>query len=171
MTTWRLLKPVLILPGNALVAIPGLVLWAADGTPFGAAAPALGEPALWLGLLAAAAAAALMVWTMRLFVTHGQGTPAPWDPPERLVVLGPYRHVRNPMIGGVILFLIAEALVTGAPAILAWAALFGLANMIYFPLSEEPALERRHGEAYRRYKDNVPRWIPRLTPWRGDGEA
>ena len=171
MTTWRLLKPVLILPGNALVAIPGLVLWAADGTPFGAAAPALGEPALWLGLLAAAAAAALMVWTMRLFVTHGRGTPAPWDPPERLVVLGAYRHVRNPMITGVILFLVAEAVVLRAPAILAWAALFALANIIYFPLSEEPALERRHGEAYRRYKDNVPRWIPRLTPWRGDGEA
>ncbi len=166
--TWRLVKPILILPGTALVVIPALILWAGDETPFGAAAPSASEPTLWLGLLTAVVALVLMVWTVRLFTTHGQGTPAPWDPPRRLVVLGPYRHVRNPMIVGVILFLIAEALVMGAPALLGWAALFALANMIYFPLSEEPALERRHGEAYRRYKENVPRWIPRLTPWRGD---
>ena len=108
---------------------------------------------------------------MRLFATHGHGTPAPWDPPRRLVVLGPYRHVRNPMISGVVLFLIAEALVSRAPALAGWAAVFALANAVYFPLVEEPALVRRHGEAYRRYKRYVPRWIPRLTPWRGDGEA
>jgi protein-S-isoprenylcysteine O-methyltransferase Ste14 len=171
MTTWRLLKPILILPGTALVAIPALILWAADGTPFGAAAPSVRAPTLWLGLPAAVAAVVLMVWTMRLFIGHGRGTPAPWDPPERLVVLGPYRHVRNPMIAGVVLFLISEALVMGAPALFAWAAFFMLANMIYFPLSEEPALARRHGEAYRRYRENVPRWIPRLTPWRGPGDG
>lgn len=169
--TWRLVKPILILPGNAVVVIPALILWAAGGTWYGAAALSVRDVTLWLGLAAAVPALGLMVWTMRLFVTHGEGTPAPWDPPRRLVVRGPYRHVRNPMIAGVVLFLIAEAVAVRAPALAGWAALFALANAVYFPLSEEPALFRRHGEAYLRYRRNVPRWIPRLTPWRGDGEA
>ncbi len=169
--TWRLVKPILILPGNVVVVIPALILWAAGETWYGAAALSVRDVTLWLGLATAVPALGLMVWTTRLFATHGEGTPAPWDPPRRLVVRGPYRHVRNPMISGVILFLIAEILVSRAPALAGWAAVFALANAVYFPLVEEPALVRRHGEAYRRYKRYVPRWIPRLTPWRGAGEA
>ena len=48
---------------------------------------------------------------------------------------------------------------------LGWAILYAVANMFYMPLSEEPDLEQRLGQAYRLYKQHVPRWIPRLTPW------
>ncbi len=51
--------------------------------------------------------------------------------------------------------------------IASWVALFFLANAIYFTLSEEPALEERFGDDYRRYKAHVPRWVPRLHPWEG----
>jgi protein-S-isoprenylcysteine O-methyltransferase Ste14 len=67
----------------------------------------------------------------------------------------------------VILMLGAEASILGSWPLAGWAALFVLANAIYIPLHEEPAIEKRFGEDYRRYKANVPRWLPRLTPWRG----
>ncbi len=95
----------------------------------------------------------------------GEGTPAPWDPPRRLVVRGVYRRVRNPMISGVIFTLCGEALIFQSLPLAIWAALFVLANMVYIPNFEEPGLEKRVGEDYRVYKANVPRWIPRLTPW------
>ena len=71
------------------------------------------------------------------------------------------------MISGVLFNLLGEALLFGSPAIGLWFALFFLGNAIYIPLSEEPGLERRFGDAYRSYKAAVPRWIPRLTPWQG----
>jgi protein-S-isoprenylcysteine O-methyltransferase Ste14 len=71
----------------------------------------------------------LAVATVRLFVRHGEGTPAPWDPPRKLVVRGPYRHVRNPMIAGVLLVLMGEALLLRCWPLGGWMAL-------YFPLRE-----------------------------------
>ena len=65
---------------------------------------------------------ALWVWTVRLFARIGRGTLAPWDPTERLVVEGPYAHVRNPMITGVLAVLLGEALIFGSTAIAIWAA-------------------------------------------------
>jgi hypothetical protein len=53
----------------------------------------------------------------------------------------------------------------GSAGLLLWFALFALGNAVYMPLIEEPGLERRFGADYVRYKQNVPRWIPRLTPW------
>jgi hypothetical protein len=84
-----------------------------------------------------------------------------------MVVVGPYRHVRNPMISGLLLILLAEALFFGSLPILAWFA-FGFAlNAVYIPLVEESGLEKRFGEEYLRYKQHVPRWIPRLVNYNG----
>ena len=101
------------------------------------------------------------------FATRGRGTLAPWDPPRALVVRGPYQYVRNPMISGVLLLLIAEALLLRSLPHVEWAGTFVLINAIYIPLLEEPQLAGRFGEAYREYCRNVPRLIPRLSPWRG----
>ena len=109
----------------------------------------------------------LAAWTMMLFDRVGKGTPAPWAPPERLVVLGPYRHVRNPMNSGMVLILGAEALLFGSWHLAGWTGEFFLVCAIYFPFHEEPGLERRFGDAYRLYRENVPRWIPRIRPWEG----
>jgi protein-S-isoprenylcysteine O-methyltransferase Ste14 len=98
---------------------------------------------------------------VRLFATVGESTLAPWDPTHRLVVLGPYRHVRNPMITGVISMLLGEAALLGSWPLLAWALGFFGVNAIYMPLVEEPGLVRRFGDDYVRYRQNVPRWLPR----------
>jgi protein-S-isoprenylcysteine O-methyltransferase Ste14 len=86
-----------------------------------------------------------------------------------LVIRRPYRHVRNPMISGVLFLLAAQALILGSWPLAAWLAVFFLGNTIYLPLSEESALECRFGAAYRQYKANVPRWIPRFRPWQPPG--
>jgi protein-S-isoprenylcysteine O-methyltransferase Ste14 len=129
-------------------------------------------PLDWLcvvaGVIVFAAGFVLFITTVFLFATRGRGTLAPWDPPSQLVVAGPYRCVRNPMISGVILIIIAEALVFRSMSLVEWAAAFFVINAIYFPLIEEPGLERRFGEEYRQYKRHVGRFIPRLRRWNGE---
>ena len=109
----------------------------------------------------------LMVATIRLFVTVGKGTLAPWNPTQRLVVQGIYRHVRNPMISGVSFILLGEALLAASLPLLCWFMFALIVNAVYIPLIEEPGLVKRFGDQYLAYKRNVPRWIPRLTAWEG----
>ena len=136
---------------RALAVIPGVQ----------AVLPIFGVACLGSGL-------ALAVATIRLFITAGEGTIAPWDPPQRLVVRGVYRHVRNPMITGLCLVLLGEALLAASLPLLGLFAFGVIINVIYIPLSEEPGLARRFGDDYLEYKRNVPRWVPRLTPWKAD---
>ncbi len=117
------------------------------------------------GLLLAAAGLWLLVVTIRWLRVEGQGTLAPWDPTRRLVVRGPYRYVRNPMISGVIVLLLGEAALCASPALFVWAGLVALVNAVYIPLLEEPGLRRRFGADYDAYCRAVPRWLPRRTPW------
>jgi protein-S-isoprenylcysteine O-methyltransferase Ste14 len=108
----------------------------------------------------------LFVSSLRRFATDGKGTLAPWDPPRHLVLRGPYRYVRNPMISGVVFVLFGEALVLlSAPHVL-WALTFLVLNLIYIPLVEEPQLKRRFGALYIEYCHYVPRLVPRLRPWK-----
>ncbi len=162
---WRMLATILILPGTALVFVPGVLLWVRSNAGTGLTIAGLGEVDFWIGLAVGLTGLGLAAWTVRLFVRQGEGTPAPWDPPQKLVVAGPYRHVRNPMITSVLLILFGEALILQSSPIAAWLILFFVLNGVYFPLSEEKGLEARFGEDYRRYKRNVPRWLPRLSPW------
>ncbi|HEV8364664.1 MAG TPA: isoprenylcysteine carboxylmethyltransferase family protein [Gemmatimonadaceae bacterium] len=108
---------------------------------------------------------ALFASSLRRFATEGEGTLAPWDPPRRLVVRGPYRYVRNPMISGVLLILFAEAMLLLSRAHLMWALTFLAMNALWIPLFEEPQLAGRFGEDYEEYRRNVPRLVPRLRPW------
>ena len=128
------------------------------------ALPILGGASICLGLV-------LMVATIRLFVTIGKGTLAPWNPTQRLVVQGVYRHVRNPMIAGVFFVLLGEAILAASLPLLVWFLVFVLANAIYVPLAEEPGLVKRFGDDYLAYQRNVPRWVPRPTPWHGKADA
>ena len=115
-----------------------------------------------VGGLLIAAGVALVVWTVRLFMTVGRGTLAPWDPTSALVVLGPYRLVRNPMITGVATILAGQALFFRSWGIALEFAIFLVVNAIYFPLVEEPGLRRRFGAEYEEYRARVPRWLPRV---------
>ena len=112
MRSWKHLRTILLLPGMVTIAIPATILWLTGTDTLGiwrsfpasrVVLPILGGACLGSGLV-------LAVATIRLFMTVGEGTIAPWDPPQRLVVRGVYRHVRNPMITGLCLVLLGEAL-------------------------------------------------------------
>lgn len=120
---------------------------------------------LVVGALVLLAGLALLVATIRLFVAVGQGTLAPWNPTQKLVVRGIYRHVRNPMISGVFLILLGEVIVLSSLPLLGWAIFFIVVNIIYIPLVEEPGLAKRFGADYEEYRRNVPRWVPRARGW------
>jgi protein-S-isoprenylcysteine O-methyltransferase Ste14 len=117
------------------------------------------------GLAALAVGLLLFIASLGRFVTEGRGTLAPWDPPRRLVIRGPYRHVRNPMISGVVVVLLGEAMVLLSRTHLIWALVFLGLNAVYIPLLEEPLLDRRFGAEYREYRRHVPRLLPRWRPW------
>ncbi|MCL2469717.1 MAG: isoprenylcysteine carboxylmethyltransferase family protein [Alphaproteobacteria bacterium] len=157
---WAWVRACLLLPVNVLVFIPALVLYLSDYK----FELAQGWRAV-AGFLLLALGFSLAVWTMTLFHRKGKGTAAPWNPPKNLVIAGPYRHVRNPMLTSVFTMQIATWLLLGAWQLLALFAVFLVVNMLYFPLVEEKELEKRFGAAYLRYKKNVPRYVPRLTPW------
>jgi protein-S-isoprenylcysteine O-methyltransferase Ste14 len=100
------------------------------------------------------------------FAWTGLGTPAPFDPPRKLVVSGFYRYVRNPMYLGAILFIIGETALFGSVRIgLAYVLIFGVCAALFVALYEEPTLRAKFGLEYETYCRNVPRLIPRLTPW------
>src|SRR5687767_2799294 len=114
-----------------------------------------------LGVALIIAGAVLVLWCIALFARVGKGTLAPWHPTQRLVAVGPYRYVRNPMITGVATILAGEALLIGSRILAVWMVLFLAINYAYFVLFEEPGLERRFGAPYREYKARVPRGLPR----------
>jgi len=123
---------------------------------------------LLVGSLLAAAGVFLVITSIGWFVRIGQGTLAPWDPPRKLVAIGVYSYVRNPMKAGLILILLAESLIFRSPPLAGWFAAFSIANVLYIHFSEEPGLLKRFGQDYVAYCAAVPRWFPRLEPttWR-----
>lgn len=163
---WRLIRAIIILPGTALVFVPAAILFVAKNTNYSHQLAAPGHLLFWLALMSASLGFGLAFWTVKLFIKFGQGTPAPWDPPKKLVVHGPYRHVRNPMITSVLIMLFSEAALLQSWPIAAWMLVFFIANAIYFPLFEEKGLQKRFGDDYREYCAHVPRWIPKLQPWK-----
>jgi protein-S-isoprenylcysteine O-methyltransferase Ste14 len=169
---WQHLRAIAVLPGMVLLVIPATILYfsgSADlglspSRPWNALHILLGCGFVGLGVL-------LMATSIALLHRVGMGTLAPWDPTGRLVVLGIYQHVRNPMISGVFFILLGEVLIFDSFPLLVWFCIFLALNLVYIPIVEEPGLERRFGKDYEHYERNVPRWIPRLRPWKGLAEA
>jgi protein-S-isoprenylcysteine O-methyltransferase Ste14 len=142
--------------GLVLIFLPARVLSSA-----GVLAPA--AIGLWqsAGILVAAAGAALAVSCIVAFAIVGKGTPAPFDPPRRLVVQGPYRFVRNPMYIGAGLAMTGAALFYQSFALFAYIAVFFLVSHLFVSAYEEPTLRRMFGNDYKAYCDKVGRWWPR----------
>lgn len=161
----RHIVAVLVLPVTVVLVVP---VWIAMATDVEIALPgsALGWTTALFGLIVLVAGCVLFLASLFRFGVEGRGTLAPWDPPARLVVTGPYAFVRNPMISGVILVLLAEGLLLRSAPHLQWAGIFFLINAIFIPLLEEPLLKRKFGEEYIEYRKGVPRLIPRLRPWK-----
>ncbi|MGH2984665.1 MAG: methyltransferase family protein [Solirubrobacterales bacterium] len=165
---WRQLLSVLLLPTSVAIVIPVLLV-SAYGVEVGWELP--GVPTVLVmvvGAMLILGGLRLAIETIALFGKEGEGTLAPWDPTRKLVVRGPYRRVRNPMITGVGLVLLGEAAILGSPAILIVFGIFALANLTYIPLIEEPDLVARFGPEYEEYRRAVPRWIPRVQLHRGE---
>jgi protein-S-isoprenylcysteine O-methyltransferase Ste14 len=118
----------------------------------------------WLqlpGVLVAGLGLALALSCVAVFALKGKGTPAPFDAPREFVAVGPYRYVRNPMYLGAIFTLLGVSLALRSPSTLGVAVGFWLLAHSFVVLYEEPDLERRFGESYRRYLRRVGRWVPR----------
>ena len=166
----RHLLSILLLPFLVVIVVPILLInaFAPGGETAWSGNPLTGWLMRAAGLLLLIAGLGLFGWCVGLFARVGEGTLAPWDPTRKLVAVGPYRYVRNPMISGVALLLAGQAFLWGSWALGLWACLFISINHIYFVLVEEPGLEKRFGSSYLVYKANVPRWLPRITPWSGD---
>jgi len=96
------------------------------------------------------------------FALRGKGTPAPIDPPKRLVAEGPYRIVRNPMYWSVAFVMLGEALAFRSLALAAIGVAFFAGTTLFVLLYEEPTLRRKFGAEYEAYCRQVPRWIPRF---------
>src|SRR5919106_5686569 len=147
----------LLAPGVVVGLIPWLLTegWQArEPVPYWAPVRVLGAVLLVAGLIA-------LVGAFVRFVVEGIGTPAPVAAPERLVVGGVYRYVRNPMYVAVLAAIVGQALLLGRPVLLGYAAGFLAVTAAFVRWYEEPALQRRFGVAYDAYRAAVPGWWPR----------
>lgn len=151
----RALLAFLVLPGVVAFIVPP-VLALIDPWRTGVFLP--GALVMLLGVV-------LLLWCVRDFYVSGKGTLAPWDPPTKLVVVGLYRHTRNPMYVAVITLLIGWCVLLTSPVLLLYALILAIAFHIRVVTNEEPWLESRFGTEWRQYRAEVSRWIPRLTPW------
>jgi len=123
------------------------------------------------GALLILAAAAVIVESFARFAIKGLGTPSPALPTHYLVVSGLYRFVRNPMYIAVASIILGQAFIFGSLALLAYATLVCAAFHVFVMTYEEPKLRTQFGSAYTEYCAEVPRWIPRTSPWMGDSSA
>lgn len=113
------------------------------------------------GMVVGAIGAVVALWCILVFALVGRGTPAPFDPPRRLVIRGPYKHVRNPMYIGAGLALAGAALYYRSLELLGYTGVFLIVAHLFVVYYEEPALKRSFGAEYSAYCQTVRRWWPR----------
>jgi len=149
-------------PGSVI----GLVPWLLTGgwqlrkpLPYWAPMRVIGVILLAAGLIA-------LIQAFARFVVEGFGTPVPIAAPERLVVGGLYRYVRNPMYVAALAIIVGQALALGQLGLLIYAVALWLITATFVRFYEEPTLTRRFGADYEAYRRAVPAWWPRLRPWK-----
>jgi protein-S-isoprenylcysteine O-methyltransferase Ste14 len=145
--------------------VAGLIPWSLS--QYRVEPPLLGlEPLRWLGVVLLILGGVLLAETFARFALQGRGTPAPIAPTKTLVVTGSYRFVRNPMYVAVVSLILGQALVFGNAVVFGYGLVVWLTVHLFVLAYEEPTLSETYGAQYDRYRENVRRWIPRLTPWR-----
>ncbi len=161
------MKPVRAALGSALffAIAPGLVAGVGPWLVSRWHAGPFASPGLrWAGMLMLGLGVLMLVATFVPFARAG-GTPSPTHPTEQLVVSGLYRHTRNPMYLGLLATILGQALLLGRWDLLVYTAIVAVAVHARVLQYEEPTLERRFGDAYRRYVAAVPRWGIRWQAW------
>lgn len=119
-----------------------------------------------VGAIVIVAGVLALVDAFARFALQGLGNPAPIAPPRNLVVSGLYRHVRNPIFVAVVAIILGQALLMGDWRLVVYGAILWLAFHVQVVVYEEPTLEQTFGSEYQAFCAAVPRWIPRITPWR-----
>ena len=119
-----------------------------------------------VGVMLIAAGALVLLDCFVRFAFQGVGTPAPVFPTRRLVITGLYRYVRNPMYVAVVAVILGQSLLLGNARVLGYGAVVWLGFHLLVLVYEEPTLRAKYGAEYQQFCSAVPRWIPRLTPWR-----
>jgi protein-S-isoprenylcysteine O-methyltransferase Ste14 len=104
------------------------------------------------------------------FALQGLGTPAPIFPTLHLVVSGPFRYLRNPMYVAVVSLILGQGLFFGSVRVVEYGVAVWVAFHLLVLTYEEPTLRRTYGSEYEGFCANVPRWVPRLRPWKGNHE-
>jgi protein-S-isoprenylcysteine O-methyltransferase Ste14 len=152
----------------AAAALPGIIAGYVPWRYLGLAAARIDwrSPPQLLGIVLVALGVGLLGVCIWEFAHRGRGTLAPVDPPQRLVVQGLYRFVRNPMYVSVTTILVGELLIAQTTALLLYCAGWFVAVNLFVIGYEEPVLRHKFGASYERYTESVGRWIPRLR--RGD---
>jgi protein-S-isoprenylcysteine O-methyltransferase Ste14 len=154
----RALLAFLVLPGVAAFILPPLLAsvdpWRAD--------------VLWPGGLVMLLGLALLLWCVRDFYVSGKGTLAPWDPPKNLVMVGLYRHVRNPMYIGLLTLVAGWSILLASPVLALYTATLVISFHVRVIMNEEPRLGSQFGKEWASYSAHVGRWLPRLRPWSSD---
>jgi protein-S-isoprenylcysteine O-methyltransferase Ste14 len=153
----RALSFLLIAPGTITVLVPR---YFTGGVFLPIGAPMVGRV---LAIVMMAAGYCVLLWCFRDFVRRGHGTPAPYDPPKKLVIAGLYQYTRNPMYVGLVIVLVGEALWSWSTLLLTYAAAVALAFHLRVLIYEEPKLTELFGRDFLDYRQRVSRWIPRIS--------
>jgi protein-S-isoprenylcysteine O-methyltransferase Ste14 len=125
------------------------------------------EAGSWPGALVMLVGVVLLLWCVRDFYVSGKGTLAPWDPPKKLVVVGLYRHVRNPMYVSVVTLIMGWSLLFTSPILICYAVSLAIGFHIRVLRYEEPWLNSQFGSEWQQYNARVNRWLPKLALCRG----
>jgi len=144
----------------AFLALPAVVAGLVPALIVRGATPDRGFLSAGTALLSAGGF--LLLWCVRDFFVSGRGTLAPWDPPKHLVVVGLYRHVRNPMYLAVLTVLAGWSLLYASGRVAIYAALIAVLFHVRVIAHEEPWLSRQFGAEWDAYRASVPRWLPRV---------
>ena len=154
---------------GAVLALPAVVAFV---VPWGLAAvdAAAGGWSPW-GLVVTVVGVAVLASTVAAFFTQGRGTLAPWNPPRRLVTTGLFARCRNPMYVGVVTTVVGHAWTCASPVVGGYAVVLAVGFHVRVVTFEEPWAARTFPEEWPAYRANVPRWLPRLRPWRGPGDG
>lgn len=143
--------------------VAGLVPWLITGWREPAA---WGPPVLiWVVALLLVLPGVWLLLDAFVRFARASGTPAPVAPTSRLVIVGPYRFVRNPMYIAVVAIILGQAVLFGSGWVVLWGAAVAVAVALFVYGYEQPTLVRQYGDEYTRYCANVRAWIPRLRPW------
>jgi protein-S-isoprenylcysteine O-methyltransferase Ste14 len=152
-----------IAPGTVAGLLPWLITSWRVGDDFGGSSIVRG-----IGVAIVVVGGAALAECFWRFAWTGLAAPVPITPTRKLIATGLYRHVRNPMYFAVITMVVGEALLLGRASLLAYAFIAWIFFHMFVVAYEEPTVRTQFPADFERFARAVPRWIPRLTPWRGD---